>query len=360
MAKRKNPDQNPIERLAAVEEVTRQLEELAKTTDGLQLTEDQKKGLAENKRYPATLTEIVGQEQLIKRIRIHIVAAKQKAKPLKHVLLYGPPGLGKTTIASLIAEDMESRIIFQSGRLLRSIKQIEDMVGEVTEGCTIFIDEIHGLQKKITDIFLTMMQDNRFGDIVLPPFTLIGASTSIGKLQKPMRDRFHHILEVRYYEPQHMVKIINEYAKREHYTALGKHVDLEISIRSHGIPRIAKRLLDVVKDYSDAKKGYESGFISKETALRAFKEVDIDDLGFEDTHRRIISYLFKQGRPIGKDTLSLTLSISPDDIEELFEGALLRAGMIMKTPKGRELTEDGVDYARKIASKSRSNGTKKK
>lgn len=299
----------------------------------------------ENTLRPTKLDDYVGQKKIVENIRIYIEAAKKRKEALDHVLLYGPPGLGKTTLAHIIANELGSQIKIVSGPTIEHAADLAAILTNLNTNDVLFIDEIHRLNRSVEEILYPAMEDYALDFIVgkgpsarnmrlkIQPFTLVGATTRAGNLTSPLRDRFGVISRLELYNVEELSTIINRSAK-----ILGVELDskatIELAKRSRGTPRIANRLLKRVRDYAEVKG---NGKITLELTNSALKLMDIDDLGLDYVDRRILDAIINKfnGGPVGLDTLAAATGEESVTIEDVYEPYLLQLGFIARTPRGR-------------------------
>ncbi len=311
-------------------------------------------GESENSLRPKTLAEYTGQVKAKQELGIYIDAAKLRGEPLDHVLLYGPPGLGKTTLAAIIAEEMGVNFRITSGPAIEKQGDLVALLTNLNEGDVLFIDEIHRLSRQIEEILYPAMEDYAIDIIIgkgpaarsihlgLPRFTLIGATTRAGQMTTPLRDRFGVVLRLELYTPEELSAIITRSAG-----ILGISIDpdsaYEIASRSRGTPRIANRLLKRVRDYAQVRG---DGEITEKLAEEALSMLEIDELGLDNTDRRIISSMirFYGGGPVGLETLSATIGEEAITIEDVYEPYLLQIGFLARTPRGRVVTRMAYEH----------------
>ena len=294
---------------------------------------------------PSRLAEFVGQAKVKESLQIAIDAAKQRKEPLDHALFFGPPGLGKTTLALLMAHEMGVSIRITSGPVLERPGDLVGMLTTLTRGDILFIDEVHRLRPALEEFLYPAMEefrvDVRIADgphaqtipMQLEPFTLIGATTRFGLLTPPMRARFGLVERLSYYPPDDLVQIITRSA-----TILGVAADasgvVEIARRSRGTPRVANRLLKRVRDYAQVRAG---GAITAPVALEALKRLDVDEFGLDDMDGRILRTIIEQfeGGPVGLSTIAAAVGEDPGTLEEVYEPFLMQQGFLARTPRGR-------------------------
>ena len=308
---------------------------------------------------PHRLTEYVGQENVKELLKVYIEAAKQRGDALDHVLLYGPPGLGKTTLANIIAAEMGVSIRITSGPALEKTGDIVALLTNLQEGDILFIDEIHRLSRTVEEVLYPAMEDFEFDIIIgkgpsarsirfdLPKFTLIGATTRSGQLTSPFRDRFGVLFRLELYTVGELARIVTRSAD-----ILGIKIDPEgaeeIASRSRGTPRIANRLLKRVRDFAQIMG---DGTITKSIARQALLKLNIDEIGLDNTDRNMLEAMIRSfnGGPVGLDTLAAMIGEEAITIEDVYEPYLMQLGFINRTPRGRVVTPAaykhlGFDY----------------
>lgn len=311
---------------------------------------------------PHRLTEYVGQENVKELLKVYIEAAKQRGDALDHVLLYGPPGLGKTTLANIIAAEMGVSIRITSGPALEKTGDIVALLTNLQEGDILFIDEIHRLSRTVEEVLYPAMEDFEFDIIIgkgpsarsirfdLPKFTLIGATTRSGQLTSPFRDRFGVLFRLELYTVGELARIVTRSAD-----ILGIKIDPEgaeeIASRSRGTPRIANRLLKRVRDFAQIMG---DGTITKNIARQALLKLNIDEIGLDNTDRNMLEAMIRSfnGGPVGLDTLAAMIGEEAITIEDVYEPYLMQLGFINRTPRGRVVTPAaykhlGFDYQQK-------------
>ena len=299
----------------------------------------------ENSLRPQTLDEYIGQTKVKENMKIYIEAAQKRGEPLDHCLFYGPPGLGKTTIANIIANEMKSNIKITSGPAIEKPGDLAAILTNLSEKDVLFIDEIHRLSKNVEEILYPALEDFTLDIVIgkgpsaksiridLPKFTLIGATTKAGSLTTPLRDRFGIIHKLELYTPEDLSTIVTRSAK-----ILGididKNASYEIARRSRGTPRIANRLLKRVRDYA-AVLG--DGNITLKIAKTALGKLEIDEMGLDDIDRKILETMIIKynGRAIGIDTIATTIGEEPETVEDVYEPYLIQIGFIARTARGR-------------------------
>lgn len=294
---------------------------------------------------PTKLCDYVGQDKLKANLEVYIKAAKNRKEPLDHVLLYGPPGLGKTTLSHIIANEMGSQLKLTSGPAIEHAADLAAILTNLQKNDVLFIDEIHRLNHSVEEILYPAMEDFSLDFIVgkgpsarnmrlkLQPFTLIGATTKAGNISSPLRDRFGIISRLEMYEPEELAQIISRSAKILNATITPEAV-FEIAKRSRGTPRIANRLLKRVRDFADVKT---NGSIDVAITKEALKLMDIDSQGLDYVDRKLLESLINtfSGGPVGLETLATAINEEISTVEDVYEPYLIRLGFIARTPRGR-------------------------
>ena len=303
---------------------------------------------------PKTLSDYIGQEKVKENLKIYIEAAKLRGESLDHVLLYGPPGLGKTTLSNIIAEEMGVNIRVTSGPAIEKQGDLAALLTNLSEGDVLFIDEIHRLSRSVEEILYPAMEDHALDIIIgkgpaarsiridLPSFTLIGATTRAGQLTTPLRDRFGVLLKLELYTPEELATIVNRSAGILGFniTADGAY---EIASRSRGTPRIANRLLKRVRDFAQVN-GKDR--IDTDIAKLALERLEIDHLGLDNTDRKMMETIIKfyDGGPVGLETLAATVGEEAVTLEDVYEPYLLQIGFLSRTPRGRCVTHLAYEH----------------
>ena len=303
---------------------------------------------------PQTLDEYIGQEKAKENLKIYILAARNRGESLDHVLFYGPPGLGKTTLAGIIANEMGVHLKVTSGPAIEKPGEIAALLNNLSEGAVLFVDEIHRLNRQVEEVLYPAMEDFAIDIVIgkgasarsirldLPHFTLIGATTRAGLLTAPLRDRFGVVHHLEFYTDEELQMIVERAAQ-----VLGVEIDpkgaLELARRSRGTPRLANRLLKRVRDFAQVK--YD-GKITKEIADFALDLLEVDRYGLDQIDRRILLTMIEKfmGGPVGLDTLAAAIGEDSGTIEDVYEPYLIKKGFINRTPRGRVVTELGYHH----------------
>lgn len=297
---------------------------------------------------PHSLRDYVGQRQMKDSLKIYIEAALQRREPLDHILLYGPPGLGKTTMACIIAAEMGANIRITSGPAIERPGDLASILTNLAPGDLLFIDEIHRLSRSVEEVLYPAMEDNALDIMIgkgptarsirldLPKFTLIGATTRAGQLSAPLRDRFGMLFRLELYTPEELAQIVTRSASIMNVACDPAGV-LEIARRSRGTPRIANRMLKRVRDFAQVRA---DGVITYDVARAGMDMLDVDNLGLDRVDRAVITCMMDKfgGGPVGLDTLAATTGEDSVTIEDVYEPYLMQLGFLMRTPRGRVLT----------------------
>lgn len=298
---------------------------------------------------PQRIEDYIGQRKAKENIKVFIEAAKIRKEPLDHVLLYGPPGLGKTTMASIIGHEMNVNLKITSGPAIERPGDMAAILNNLQEGDLLFVDEIHRLNRQVEEVLYPAMEDFVIDIMIgkgpaaksirldLPKFTLVGATTRIGLLSSPLRDRFGVINKLEFYTPEELATIVKRSAHvlEVEIDEKGAH---EIALRSRGTPRLSNRLLKRVRDFAQVK--YD-GVITEEVAKHSLDLLDVDPLGLDKSDRKMLMAMIDKygGGPVGLDTLAATIGEESDTVEDVYEPYLIQLGLINRTPRGRVVTD---------------------
>ena len=303
---------------------------------------------------PRVLEDYIGQDKVKENLKIFIDAAKQRGEPLDHTLLYGPPGLGKTTLSNIIANEMNANIRITSGPAIEKPGDLAALLTNLAPGDVLFIDEIHRLNRSVEEILYPALEDFSLDIIIgkgpsarsirldLPKFTLIGATTKAGSLSSPLRDRFGIIHRLELYNVEQLQTIVKRSASILKIGITDKGAR-EIASRSRGTPRIANRLLKRVRDFAQVQN---NGVVTDEVADRALSNLEIDKLGLDNIDRRMLDTIIKKfaGGPVGVETLAASIGEDIDTIEDVYEPYLMQIGFLNRTPRGRTATIDAYKH----------------
>ncbi|MGI6002512.1 MAG: Holliday junction branch migration DNA helicase RuvB [Lachnospiraceae bacterium] len=308
----------------------------------------------ENKLRPTRLRDYIGQKKIRETLSIYIEAARGRGEPLDHVLFYGPPGLGKTTLAGIIANEMGTSMKVTSGPAIEKPGEIAAILNNLSEGDVLFIDEIHRLNRQVEEVLYPAMEDYAIDIVIgkgasarsirldLPRFTLVGATTRAGLLSAPLRDRFGIVSKMEYYDTDELFDIIMRSAG-----VLGVQIDesgaRELARRSRGTPRLANRLLKRVRDFAQVR--YD-GVITERAANEALDLLDVDKYGLDQADRNILQTMIERfgGGPVGLDTLAAALGEDAGTLEDVYEPYLIKCGFLQRTPRGRVVTEKAISH----------------
>lgn len=303
---------------------------------------------------PKFLKEYIGQPNIVEMLTIFIKTAKNRNEVLDHVLLYGPPGLGKTTLAYVVANEMNANIKTTNGAILNKPGDIAAILSSLEEGDILFIDEIHRIPKKVEEILYSAMEDYKFDVVVgkgtdklsitidLPPFTLIGATTRFGDLSSPLRERFGIVHQLSFYNMEDLINICERTSKIFNIN-INKDAATELAKRSRGTPRILNRLFKRVRDFAEY---YHENIISIDTTMLALDKLNIDSAGLDEADRRYLNILINifHGGPVGVDAIASSMQEERVTIEDVYEPFLLQSGFILRTPRGRVATPKAYQH----------------
>ncbi|GLS25440.1 Holliday junction branch migration DNA helicase RuvB [Marinibactrum halimedae] len=303
---------------------------------------------------PRKLEEYVGQPVVKEQMEIFITAARARKEALDHTLVFGPPGLGKTTLANIIAEEMSVTLKSTSGPVLEKAGDLAAIMTNLDPGDVLFIDEIHRLSPMVEEVLYPAMEDYQLDIMIgegpaarsikidLPPFTLVGATTRAGLLTSPLRDRFGIVQRLEYYNVEDLTHIVQR-SGRLMGVDIAETGALEVAKRARGTPRIANRLLRRVRDYAEVKA---DGFVTEEVADQALNMLNVDNKGFDHMDRRLLTAMLEKfgGGPVGVESLAAAISEERDTIEDVLEPYLIQQGFIARTPRGRVLTEHAYSH----------------
>ncbi len=314
---------------------------------------------AENCLRPKTMEEYIGQYKIKSNLEIFIQAALKRGEALDHVLLYGPPGLGKTTLSHIIANEMNSQIRVTSGPAIEKAGDLAAILTNLSDNDILFIDEIHRLNRNVEEVLYPAMEDYALDIIIgkgpsarslridLPKFTLIGATTKAGMLTSPLRDRFGVNLRLELYSPEDLVNIINRSSKLLNIN-IDADASYEIARRSRGTPRIANRFLKRVRDFAEVLS--DGGKIDLAIAKKGLTLMEVDDMGLDYSDRKILSTMIDTfgGGPVGLDTLAASVNEDSNTIEDVIEPYLMQIGFVARTPRGRICLKKAYDHLGKV------------
>jgi Holliday junction DNA helicase RuvB len=308
---------------------------------------------------PQSFVDYIGQERLKKNLKLAIEAAKKRSEPIDHVLLYGPPGVGKTTMATVIANEMGANIRVTAGPAIERAGDLASILTNLADGDILFIDEIHRLSRTIEEVLYSAMEDFKLDIVIgkgpaarsvrldLPKFTVIGATTRTGALAAPLRDRFGHIYRLEFYTPEEIADIITRTAGILE-SRIDEHAATLLSTRARLTPRIANRLLKRVRDYADVNG---DGIIDRAMSEKALEMLEVDEMGLDPADRRMLESIIENYgvNPVGLNTIAALTGDEPTTIEDFYEPYLLQIGFIERTPRGRRVTQKAYRHLGKEA-----------
>lgn len=332
---------------------------IERLTDNVIHENDSEEKKIENTLRPKTFDDYIGQERLKNNLKLAIDAAKKRGEPIDHVLLYGPPGLGKTTMASVIANEMGANIRITAGPAIERAGDLASILTNLTDGDVLFIDEIHRLGRTVEEALYSAMEDFKLDIMIgkgpaarsvrldLPKFTVIGATTRTGALTAPLRDRFGLIHRLEFYTPEEIANIIKRSSNILDNKIDDKAAEM-LSTRARLTPRIANRLLKRVRDYADVNG---DGVIDELTTQNALKMLEIDELGLEPGDRNLLSNIIDNygSNPVGLNTIAALTGDEASTIEDFFEPYLMQIGFLERTPRGRRVTTRAYKHLNKIS-----------
>lgn len=302
---------------------------------------------------PKSLDKYIGQEKIKKSLKIYIEAAKERGDSLDHILFYGPPGLGKTTLAQIMAHEMGVNIKITSGPAIEKPGEMAAILNSLQEGDILFVDEIHRISRQVEEVLYPAMEDFAIDIMIgkgptarsirldLPKFTLVGATTRAGMLSAPLRDRFGMIHRMEFYNEKELSQIIIQSA-RVLGIEVGEESAIEMARRSRGTPRLANRTLKRVRDYAQVRN---NGIVSIDIVREALNLLEVDDMGLDHTDHEILKTMIEKfgGGPVGLDTLAAAIGEDAGTIEDVYEPYLIKCGFINRTPRGRVVTQPGYE-----------------